>query len=265
MSRLSHVFTAAILVLWVNPSAMADKPLKVFLFAGQSNMAGSGRPDDLPETMKVPSAVVLTPDSATAPTKWVPLKPGKRMGPEIAFCHTMAAQLKEPVGMVKFAVGGSNLAKQWNPAKDNNLYTKFRDRVQAAQKLGNIEIVAMLWMQGERDSRFEKMAAEYSKNLDKLVTRARSDFKSPRMIFVCGRVNPRFPVGKKLEKAPGGYPFAMQVRDAQENLKLPRTGWVDCDDLPKNNDVLHYNSKGLIEMGARMAGKVGEIVNSAKD
>ena len=220
------------------------KPLKVLVFAGQSNMVGQGSTSGLPEEMKAPSPSVLVAD--TGQGKWVPFKPGKRMGPEIVCCRTLAKALGQPVGFVKFAVGGTDLGKQWHPDGTGNLYTKLRDRAQAAQALGDVEIVAMLWMQGERDSRSGPMAEKYADNLDKLVRRARADFKSSTMIFVCGRVNP-----------PGGrYPHQDKVRKAQESISLPRTGWVDCDDLPKHGDNLHYNTAGLIEMGKRFAAKV---------
>ncbi len=223
------------------------KPLKVLVFAGQSNMVGQGSTGGLPEEMKAPLPSVLVAD--TGQGKWVPFKPGKGMGPEIACCRLLAKALGQPVGFVKFAVGGTDLGKQWHPEGTGNLYTKLRDRVQAAQTLGDVEIVAMLWMQGERDSRSGPMAEKYAENLDKLVRRARADFKSPNMIFVCGRVNP-----------PGGhYPHQDKVRKAQESISLPRTGWIDCDDLAKHGDNLHYNTVGLIEMGKRFAAKVLQI------
>jgi len=78
------------------------KPMKVFVFGGQSNMAGSGNPADLPETMRMPSDNVLCPDNPLRPTGWVPYKPGRNMGPEIVFCHQMSKALGEPVGFVKF-------------------------------------------------------------------------------------------------------------------------------------------------------------------
>jgi len=239
------------------------KPMKVFVFGGQSNMAGAGNPADLPETMRTPSNNVLCPDDPLQPTGWVPYEPGQKMGPEIAFCHEMSKALGEPVGFVKFAIGGTNLGEQWNP-DGGPLYATFRDRVQAARKLGNVEVVAFLWMQGEKDSRTDWMAEKYAENLKKLVTRARADFQSPEMIFVCGRVNPHFTADTAAGQAPETYPFVFQVRKAQEGLDLPRTAWVDCDDLTRHGDNLHYNSPGQIELGKRLAGEVLEILNKPK-
>ena len=239
--------------------AQSAEPLDVFLFAGQSNMAGSGQAADLAEAMRKPSDQVLVPDDPLKPTAWVPYTPQGRMGPEVVFCHEAARALGRPVGFVKFAIGGTNLGEQWNP-DGGPLYGKFRDRVRAAQSLGNVEITAMLWMQGEKDSRIEWMAEKYVENLAKLVETARKDFRSPEMIFVCGRVNPHFPVGKVPEAAPERYPYTFTVRKAQEELDLPRCAWVDCDDLAKHGDVLHYNSAGQIELGKRFAAKVMEVL-----
>ena len=239
------------------------KPLSVIVFAGQSNMAGSGKAADLPAAMLQPSPNVLAVDDVKTPTAWVPFTPSGNMGPEIVCCHQFAQATGRPVGMIKFAVGGTNLAEQWNP-DGGPLYATLKERVAAARKLGNIEIVAILWMQGEKDSRSESMADNYAENLAKLVRQARKDFESPEAIFVCGRVNPHFDADGDAGQTPERYPFTMKVRKAQEGLDLPRTGWVDCDDLAKHGDNLHYNSDGQIELGQRFAKKLIQMMRESR-
>jgi hypothetical protein len=64
------------------------------------------------------------------------------------------------------------------------------------------------------------------------------------MIFVAGRINP--PDSKN--------PEAVQaVRRAQAEAQIEGYAWVDCDDLSKVSDRLHYDTRGIEELGQRMA------------
>ena len=104
-------------------------------------------------------------------------------------------------------------------------------------------MVGMIWMQGESDSRDKNMAEAYSKNLADFIQTLRKDFKSPAMFFVAGRVNP--PKDR--------FPYGDIVRNAQEKCTVPGYAFVDCDTLEKTHDRLHYNTRGLVDMGYRFA------------
>jgi len=212
--------------------------LPVFVLAGQSNMAGKGTAKELPPDLRKEHRDVLLFTGG----KWVPLKPGKRVGPEVSFGVEAAKMLKRPVGIIKLAVGGTALHGRWNPARRgaDALYPRLVKTVKKAGKARRIRVLAMVWMQGERDARTAAAAAAYRKNLEKLVMSARRDFGNPRMAFVCGRVNPP-------------YPHAAEVRKAQESVSLPAYAWVDCDDLSKLPDGLHYDTAGLVKLGRRFA------------
>lgn len=225
-------------------------PLPVIVFAGQSNMVGKGRVSELPPELSVPQSKAWCWEGKS--NSWVPLIPGKSagggssFGPEISF----AAAWGKPMGIIKFAVSGTDLADAWDVDRPEGLYDKLRNLVLKAKADSRpIEIVGMIWMQGEKDSKSAEMASAYSKNLQRLIERARKDFQSPNMIFVAGRVNP--PRDK--------YPYAQTVRAAQVSCPLPRYGWINLDDQPQNKGGLHYTSAGLIEMGRRFAAKLSEI------
>jgi len=223
----------------------AGEKLLVFVLAGQSNMQGSGEGAKLPAQLKAPQKDVLVFDGKG----WQPLKPGGRFGPEVTFGRDMAKALGRPVGIIKFAVGGTNLAYNWHPKVAKNLYAKTLALVNAAKKSRPIEIAGMLWMQGERDSLFGGMAEKYAANLKELVTSARKDYEAPQMPFVLGRVNP-----------PARYKFAGKVRKAQQEIAEPKTAWIDCDDLPKHRDNLHYNTQGQITLGERFAAAILKLM-----
>lgn len=245
--------TVVLSVLMFSISILAyaeEKPLKVFILAGQSNMAGSGSDiSALPEEFRKPQRNILFFDG----NSWLPLEAGrtsayeKNFGPEVSFGQAMSKELGEPIGIVKLAVPGTNLAVEWSPENEKSLYVKLFSTVKAAQKSRPIVISGMLWMQGERDSKFEDMSNAYQKNLVHLIEKARKDFEFAEMPFVCGRVNPK-------------YPFAGQVRKAQESIDLPGYKMVNCDDLPKNSDNLHYSSKGQLELGRRFASAMLELI-----
>ncbi|MHC4983924.1 MAG: sialate O-acetylesterase [Planctomycetota bacterium] len=227
------------------PAAEKSPPegekLAVFVLAGQSNMQGLGDGGKLPVELQRQQDDVLLFDGK----KWAPLRPPKRFGPEVSFAREMADAMGRPVGIIKFAVGGSHLVYDWNPKfKDkNNYYARTLAMVAAAKQSRPIEILGMLWMQGERDSLFPGAAGKYAANLKELVASAREDCGAPKMTFVLGRVNP----------PPKRYKFSNLVRKAQAEIDLPLTAWVDCDDLPKHADNLHYNAAGQLELGRRFA------------
>ncbi len=221
------------------PAEGAEKPLKVIVCAGQSNMVGKrGDASQLPAELKGEQKSLFWTGK-----EWVPLKPGvtekKGFGPEISCAYKAAEILGEPVGIIKHSVGGTSLHTQWNVANPKSLYSQLLAKVQSAQKSRKIDIIGMIWMQGERDSKDKTMAENYAKNLEALVNKARKDFNSPEMFFAAGRVNP--PKGK--------YTFSDIVRKAQEECSLPGYAFIDCDPLPKGGDNLHYTTEGLVRMG----------------
>jgi hypothetical protein len=231
------------LVLLQNSVAQAAEPLDVYICAGQSNMAGAGLKTELPDDLQSPLSDVFVFDGGA----WSVFEAGpKRVGPEVTFACEMQKALKKPVGIIKHAKGGTNLAKDWNPEDPESLYAQLKQKVDAAGKAREIRIAGMIWMQGENDSRYAEMAAVYPQNLANLIQTARKDFNSPDMPFVAGRVNP----------PPGKFSCVSQVRAAQETCAVPGYSYINCDDLPKNPDNLHYNTAGQIELGKRFAQKM---------
>ncbi|MCP4645165.1 MAG: sialate O-acetylesterase [bacterium] len=236
---------------FVSPSAR----LRVFVLAGQSNMVGSRC-----QTAQLP--LDLQGDQRRAlffnGVDWVRLAPGvteeEGFGPEISFAHTGSAEMQSPVGIIKHSVGGTDLAHRWNPDDPRSLYGELLKKVRAAQASRPIQVVGMLWMQGERDSKDEAMASAYADNLARLIHSARRDFDAPDMVFVAGRVNP-----PKLT-----FPFVDHVRTAQKTCPVEGYGFIDCDDLPKGSDNLHYSTHGVVEMGRRFAGAVVKLGEAEK-
>ncbi|MCK4982097.1 MAG: hypothetical protein KAS17_04185 [Victivallaceae bacterium] len=217
----------------------SKKPLKVIICAGQSNMTGDGKVSELPEELKHKQPDTLCYNDK----KWLSMEPGKNssvFGPELSFAREINTKLKEPIGIIKHTAGSTNLAVDWSPRRSESLYQELLAKVNVAKETCNIKIVAMLWMQGERDTRQKKWANAYARNLTNLIKTARQDFGNPEMVFIAGRVNPP------------NRPLANIVREAQENIKLDKYAWIDCDDLDGAENI-HYASNGYIEMGRKFA------------
>lgn len=231
-------------------SADADETtLKVVICAGQSNMVGKRSiASELPEELRGEQENLFFNGQT-----WVPLSPGitekKGFGPEISFAKEFSAMLEERVGIIKHSRGGTSLAEKWSPANPNSLYAELLAKVAAARKGRNIQIVGMIWMQGEKDSKSSSMADAYAENLEKFIAAARNDFGSPQMPFVAGRVNP--PKQR--------YAYVDEVRKAQTHCQADRYAFIDCDALEKGPDNLHYTTKGIVELGRTFAEAMMEL------
>jgi len=251
------VIVGFLLVPWSLHAAedAAGDALPVFILAGQSNMVGGGKVAHLPDDLKAPQKNALFVQFWAS--KWAPLTPKKSFGPEVSFAREVTRELKRSIGIIKLASGGTSLAVHWNPVKTEPkkkgagvMYKRLIGYVRRLQKTHkNIKIVGMLWMQGEADSRYHAKTMEsYRDNLETLIDNCRREFSSRDMVFVCGRVNPP------------NWPYQKQVREAQETVRRENYAWIDCDDLAKHPDNLHYNTDGQVQLGKKFAEAVLKLV-----
>ncbi|HOX05119.1 MAG TPA: sialate O-acetylesterase [Planctomycetota bacterium] len=241
------------------PAGAGTEPLTVFVLAGQSNMDGGGVVEELPAELKGPQASALF--VRFWDTQFKPLDPaklGKSFGPELTFGNEMAKGLKRPVGMIKLSSGGTSIEQHWNPVtfdKEKHvgeLYKRLTGYVTGIQgKQKNVRVAGMIWMQGEADAKYHsKTVEQYRDKLEALIDGCRKEFGNEDMPFVCGRMN-----------ASGQY--EKQVREAQTTVKRKNYAWIDCDDLERHADKLHYNSKGQLELGRRFAAAMLKLMNEA--
>lgn len=234
-------------------TATSVQDVKVFLLGGQSNMAGVGLNNDLPAPYNAPQAAVNFWNGA-----WVPTAPGfgnqsTQFGPEIMFARMLSNALQgADVRLVKYGVSGSNLAVQWNPAT-GPLYAAFRAKVNAAladlsARGLNYRVEGMIWMQGESDALNAAYADSYAANLSNLIATVRSEFGSPDMPFVMGRILPYFD-----STPPGGNAI---VRAAQVAVGTAHTNvtWFNTDTCQMASyNSGHYDAVGQLDLGGLFA------------
>ena len=189
------------------PLQAADDELRVFIFAGQSNMVGSDSKDSLvdnhppfkgagAEQKDIRFSYNLGPKKSS--NGWVAMKPVDRVfGPEMTFVRKLKKHVKYPIAIIKDAWGGTTLVNDWNPAgpeKGRKLYSRLMKQV--AGRLKDLDargvkyrIEAMMWHQGENDMFNREGIVSYEKNLRNFIACIRKDFKSPKLKFFIGEIS----------------------------------------------------------------------------
>ncbi len=103
------------------------RTLRVFIFAGQSNMVGThSRVEHIRRFppyvgLDKPQPNVLFSYNLGRETKqtsngWVPMQPtGDYFGPELSFARRVSRSIEAPIAIIKCAAGGTALGDDWNP------------------------------------------------------------------------------------------------------------------------------------------------------
>ena len=277
MKHLLRLFATLLLAPVVANAADSQKgdtdtrTLRVFIFAGQSNMVGSdSRAKDIKRFppfvgLGVPQDKVLFSYNIGREAKrtsngWVPLQPVEEVvGPELSFARRVSQQIKAPIAIIKCAAGGTTLGGDWNPDDPSGfkLYPLALQLVQSSlaeldRKGVAYRIEGFMWHQGENDMVSKEFKPNYGKNLKNFLASWRRDLKTPSL---------RFYIGELCTKTVWGM-------DNRENMYAIRTGQkavTDSDPLaeyiPTSHDAVeigdgaglhyHYGTLGQLEQIGR--------------
>lgn len=273
--------TVLLVIASVAAANAANKPIKVFICAGQSNMVGWGDSTKLPDDLRCGNDRALMFEDG----HWQPLRPREpafggqkrfgltefHFGPEIAFGHRMAeAWPDETIGIVKLAIGGTSVLA-WKPnwskedadrvgqGRHGSLYRKLMEKVEQAGKSREIEIVGFLWLQGGGDMKNVEVAKEYLDNLKSVVTAVRKDTGVADLPFLYGSSRqagiPDDLSSLEPKKMDGRYPAAQWVLKAQFDAQkaIPHSKMVILRDMEKHPANVHYNTAGQLAVGKLFA------------
>ena len=252
--------------------ASAEDVVRVFLFAGQSNMVGSDahgdRIDDYPNFKGAgePQNDVLFSyilgNGDEASKGWVPLTPLRAFGPEVTFARCVREQVKFPIAIIKSAVGGTTIAFDWNPDapdKGQKLYPRtlklIRDSLADLDKQGvRYQLEAVMWHQGENDMLDRNLYKQYADGLTKFVTRLRADLKAPELKWYIGEVSEKGIWGMDHRNNLGIFRQQQeQVLKADQLLRWVPTSHLAFEVMGTGQPHYHFGTQGQLQMGEAFA------------
>ncbi|KAL0458217.1 UNVERIFIED_CONTAM: putative carbohydrate esterase [Sesamum latifolium] len=228
----------------------------IFILAGQSNMAGrgglmSGRWDGRvpPECQSSPKILRLN-----AKNKWEEARPPLHRDIDYLKAWDRARASIRQFNLKELKHWGNwpcslrhwrNTDKRveaWRPTLRTAL-----SRAHAALQGGGI-IRAILWYQGESDTRCQEDAKLYKARLSKFFTDIRSDLKMPELPVV------------QVALASAEGPYIDDIRKAQLGIDLPNVKCVDAKGMKIGYDGLHLSTEGEVHVGQMMADAFAQFI-----
>lgn len=245
-------------------SVAADK---IFILAGQSNMNGEGRMDEITEEQRAfPDNVKLL--LGIKPTD---VSKATKFGPELTLARGLSQKYPDDtLYFIKMGPGGSSLYYDWaqektqekcdesnkTPGKykplsvyDPNNTTSFYHRLinrygYCKSAYPDATVEGIFWMQGEQDCRIVEGANNYAELLRELAECLRRDLNCPDAPFIYGQINCR----------ESDFPLVETVKAQQRQALeiIPNSALVETGDLGLR-DPAHFSSESLLKLGDRFA------------
>lgn len=176
----------AIATLAMQPAFAADKPLKVFILVGQSNMQGHAETRTFEQMGKDPRTAPLLAkmqnkngEPKVIDDVWIsyltdsgekqgPLTAGfgasdNKIGPELAFGIVMHEKLGEPILLIKTAWGGKSLNTDFRPPSAGEY--QFPEETVKLLERNKIDIDAKLAARKEATGRYYKLMVDHVKKV----------------------------------------------------------------------------------------------------
>jgi hypothetical protein len=250
-----------------------DRTLRVFVFAGQSNMVGSdSRVQDiglfppfvgLEEPQKdVKFSYCIGREEKLESVGWVALQPVDGVvGPELSFARRVSENVRAPIAILKVAAGGTHLGGDWNPDEPSGfqLYPLALERIRAA--LAELErrriayrIEGFFWHQGENDMFDEGYLSSYGLNLKRFLECWRRDLRTPDLRFYIGELCTKTIWGMDLRQQMHAISLGQRaVTEADPRAEYVPTSHVGVEIGDGVGLHYHYGTLGQLEHGVNYA------------
>ncbi|KAL4194448.1 hypothetical protein AMTRI_Chr05g59320 [Amborella trichopoda] len=237
---------------WMSREEEVEKK-RIFILAGQSNMAGRGGVEASKWDRVVPSECRSDPlilrlnsglcwELAKEPLhRDIDTSKTCGVGPAMSFAHALLnssspSPSRVPIGLVPCAIGGTAI-QQWE--RGSHLYKAMISRAKAAARGSAIE--GILWYQGESDTESRQAAEAYGRKMESFVRDVRLDLQLPNLPII------------QVALASGTEPYMDIVREAQLGMHLPHVFCVDAKGLQLKKDNLHLTTPSQVQLGKMLA------------
>lgn len=232
--------------VYINPEPIIPE-LDLFLFIGQSNMAGRGH---ITDNYKAPikNTYLLTPTGEMEPArnplnKYSTIRKQldlQGVGPAYSFAKAIVNKTGHELGLVVNARGGSSI-HSWLKGAEDDYYGEALSRIRQAMKFGTLK--AIIWHQGESDSQFPE---DYIAKLQKLVADLREDLGDEKLPFI---------VGELAQWRTNGTSGAFNEMLRKIPQHIPYSYCVSSDELVPlmNESDPHFSADSQIILGRRYA------------
>ena len=249
------------------------KTVRVFIFAGQSNMVGSdSKVKDIARfppfvgvgepQAKVRYSYCIGRENKTRSDGWTELQPVNNIvGPELTFARDVTSAIKAPIAIIKIAAGGTTLGADWNPDDPQGfkLYPIALETVRSA--LSSLDkqrirwrLEGFMWHQGENDMFHDEYRQNYGANLKNFLASWRRDLKAPKLPFYIGELCTKTVWGMDLR--PRMYEISVGQREVTEADPLATyvaTSHVGVEIGGGAGLHYHYGTLGQLEHGVNYA------------
>jgi len=250
-----------------------DQSVRVFIFAGQSNMVGSdSKVRDIQRfppfagleepQAEVRYSYVIGRENKTRSDGWTVLKPvNNTVGPELSFAREVTKVIEQPIAIIKIAAGGTTIGADWNPDEPSGfkMYPLALETIRSSLKALDDEGVpwqleGFVWHQGENDMFNEEYRANYGANLKNFLARCRADLKAPKLPFYIGELCTKTIWGMDLR--PRMYDISVGQRAVTDEDPLAEyipTSHVGVEIGGGVGLHYHYGTLGQLEHGVNYA------------
>ena len=283
-TRIACIGFAFSLLLCVTANAEDNKTVRVFIFAGQSNMVGSD--SKVKDIKRFPPFAGL--EKAQAGVKfsysigrqnkmnsdgWVDLQPVKNVvGPELSFARKVSQNIDAPIAIIKCAAGGTHLGGDWNPDEPIGfkMYPLAMELIRSSlaefdkQKIP-YRIEGVMWHQGENDMFKPEYMANYGKNLENFLAKWRHDLNTPKLKFYIGELCTKTIWGMDLR--PRMYAISLgqkEVTRADPLAEYISTSHVGVEIGGGVGLHYHYGTLGQLEHGVNYADAYLRTIGKSK-
>ena len=250
-----------------------DKTLRVFIFAGQSNMVGSdSKVKDIKRFppyigLEAPQENVLFTYCIGRQNKmrsdgWVPLQHVNNVvGPELSFARKVTRHIQAPIAIIKVAAGGTHLGGDWNPDEPIGfkMYPLALETIRTAltdldKRKIKYRLEGFMWHQGENDMFNKDYMPSYGKNLKNFLAKWRRDLKTPELKFYIGELCTKTIWGMDLR--PRMYAISLgqrEVTNADPRAEYVPTSHVGAEIGRPVGLHYHYGTLGQLQHGENYA------------